>query len=51
MDLDPRFGYVYQRKTAPVKIYRLNIQNGQRQLFKEIDPADETGLSICHIYW
>jgi DNA-binding winged helix-turn-helix (wHTH) protein/Tol biopolymer transport system component len=41
---DPRFGYVYQRKTAPVKIYRLNIENGQRQLFKEIDPADETGL-------
>jgi hypothetical protein len=41
---DPRFGYVYERKTAPVKIYRLNLQNGQRQLFKEIDPADETGL-------
>ena len=41
---DPRFGYVYERKTAPVKIYRLNLQNGQRQLYKEIDPADETGL-------
>jgi eukaryotic-like serine/threonine-protein kinase len=41
---DPRFGYVYERKTAPVKIYRLNLQNGQRQLFKEIDPVDETGL-------
>jgi Tol biopolymer transport system component len=41
---DPRFGYVYERKSAPVKIYRMNLQNGQRQLFKEIDPADETGL-------
>jgi eukaryotic-like serine/threonine-protein kinase len=41
---DPHFAYVYQRKLAPVKIYRLNLQNGQRQLFKEIDPADETGL-------
>jgi eukaryotic-like serine/threonine-protein kinase len=41
---DPRFAYVYQMKSAPVKIYRLNIQNGQRQLFKEIDPSDETGL-------
>ena len=33
-----------QMKSAPVKIYRLNIQNGQRQLFREIDPSDETGL-------
>jgi len=42
---DPRFAFVYQTKVAPVKIYRLNIQNGQRQLFKEIYPSDETGLS------
>jgi DNA-binding winged helix-turn-helix (wHTH) protein/Tol biopolymer transport system component len=41
---DPRYGYVYEKKLAPMKIYRLNLQNGQRQLFKEIDPADETGL-------
>ena len=41
---DPQFVYVYERKTAPVKIYRLNLQNGQRQLFKEIDPSDETGI-------
>ena len=27
-----------------MKIYRLNILNGQRQLFKEINPSDETGL-------
>ena len=28
----------------PAKIYRLNIVNGQRQLFKEINPSDETGI-------
>jgi DNA-binding winged helix-turn-helix (wHTH) protein/WD40 repeat protein len=41
---DPRFVYAYQKKTAPVRIYRLNILNGERQLFKEINPSDETGL-------
>jgi hypothetical protein len=30
---------------VPAKIYRLNIVNGQRQLFKEINPSDETGTS------
>jgi DNA-binding winged helix-turn-helix (wHTH) protein/Tol biopolymer transport system component len=41
---DPRFMYVSQGKIAPVRIYRLNIANGQRQLFKEINPSDQTGL-------
>jgi hypothetical protein len=41
---DPRFVYAYQQKSTPVRIYRLNILNGQRQLFKEISPSDETGL-------
>jgi hypothetical protein len=42
---DPSFAYVYQPMTVPAKIYRLNIVNGQRQLFKEINPSDETGIS------
>jgi eukaryotic-like serine/threonine-protein kinase len=47
---DPRFVYAYQRKDTPVKIYRLNILNGQRQLFREINPSDETGLcDLSHI--
>jgi eukaryotic-like serine/threonine-protein kinase len=48
---DPRFVYAYQEKSGPpVKIYRLNILNGRRQLFKEINPSDETGLSdMSHI--
>ncbi len=41
---DPRFVYVYQKKLAPVRIDRLNILNGQRQFFKDINPSDETGL-------
>jgi hypothetical protein len=43
--------YAYQEKSGPpVKIYRLNILNGRRQLFKEINPSDETGLSdMSHI--
>jgi eukaryotic-like serine/threonine-protein kinase len=48
---DPRFVYAYQETLGPpVKIYRLNIVNGQRQLFKEINPSDETGLGdMSHI--
>jgi len=42
---DPSFAYVYQEMTVPAKIYRLNIVTGQRQLFKEINPSDETGVS------
>src|ERR1700761_1851204 len=39
---DPRYVYASSGKVAPVKIYRLNLENGQRQLFKEINPSDET---------
>jgi eukaryotic-like serine/threonine-protein kinase len=42
---DPQFVYAYQgHMIAPVKIYRLNIATGQRQLFREITPSDEAGL-------
>ena len=42
---DPQFVYAYQgHRLAPVKIYRLNILTGQRQMFKEITPSDEAGL-------
>ncbi len=41
---DPRFMYVYQDKQTPIKIYRLNVLNGQRQLFKEISPSDSSGF-------
>lgn len=41
---DPQFLYVYQGQQDPMKIYRLNILSGQRQLFREVNPADATGL-------
>jgi hypothetical protein len=41
---DPKFMYVNQSRQIPIKIYRLNIVTGQRQLFKEVSPLDVTGL-------
>jgi len=41
---DPHYIFASSEKMAPVRIYRLNIDNGQRQLFKELNPSDETGL-------
>jgi hypothetical protein len=41
---DPNFMYVNQSRQIPIKIYRLNIVTGQRQLFKEVNPLDVTGL-------
>jgi DNA-binding winged helix-turn-helix (wHTH) protein/Tol biopolymer transport system component len=48
---DPQFLYVYQGNQAPpVRVYRLNVLTGQRQLFKEITPADVAGLGpISHV--
>jgi Tol biopolymer transport system component len=47
---DPKFLYVHQWKEAPVRIYRLNIETGQRQLFREVNPSDTTGLcDMSHI--
>jgi Tol biopolymer transport system component len=44
---DPQFVYAYQEHKptlAPLKIYRVNIVTGQRQMFREVVPSDETGL-------
>jgi len=41
---DPRFLYVYERKPPPVRIYRLNIESGQRQMVKELTHSDPAGL-------
>ncbi|HEY4045424.1 MAG TPA: winged helix-turn-helix domain-containing protein [Acidobacteriaceae bacterium] len=45
---DPKFMYVQQGKRVPVRIYRLDIVSGQRQLFKELNPVDMTGLCDVH---
>ncbi|HZP06262.1 MAG TPA: winged helix-turn-helix domain-containing protein [Terracidiphilus sp.] len=41
---DPRFFYVYQAKRSPIKIFRLTIETGQRQFFKEVTLPDEAGM-------
>jgi hypothetical protein len=42
---DPHFLYVYQRRQASVRIYRLNVISRPRQLFREITPPDVAGLN------
>jgi DNA-binding winged helix-turn-helix (wHTH) protein/Tol biopolymer transport system component len=47
---DPKFMVVHRWEHLPVKIYRLNIETGQKQLFKELNPPDATGLcEVGHI--
>jgi serine/threonine protein kinase/WD40 repeat protein len=35
--------YVYQDRELPLKIFRLNVSTGQRELLREITPADPAG--------
>ncbi|WP_158819240.1 winged helix-turn-helix domain-containing protein [Granulicella sp. S156] len=47
---DPHFLYVYQPNQLPMKLYRLNVENGQRQLFREMT-KDEVGVcDFSHLY-
>ena len=47
---DPHFLYVYQWRQLPIRLYRLNVVSGERQLFKEMHPTDTTGLcDMSHI--
>jgi eukaryotic-like serine/threonine-protein kinase len=47
---DPHFVYAYQGKQIPVRLYRLNVVSGERQLFKEFHPGEATGLcDLSHI--
>jgi hypothetical protein len=41
---DPKYMYVNKWQLLPINVYRLNIVTGQRQLFKELNPVDDTGL-------
>ncbi len=47
---DPKFMYVHQSIQFPIRIYRLDIVTGQRQLFEEVNPSVVvTGLSLTHL--
>ena len=37
--------YVYQRGELPTKIYRLDVESGRREFWKELLPADMTGVT------
>lgn len=41
---DPHFFYVYKAREKQIKVFRLNIDTGQRQLFKEIVLPDSAGV-------
>jgi eukaryotic-like serine/threonine-protein kinase len=41
---DSRSFFVFKRGESPVKIYRLNYASGQKELVREIFPADPAGL-------
>jgi WD40-like Beta Propeller Repeat len=41
---DPHFLYVFNAKVSPVKVFRLNIDTGQRLAFKEITLPDSAGI-------
>ncbi|HKD20006.1 MAG TPA: hypothetical protein VKG23_19295, partial [Thermoanaerobaculia bacterium] len=41
---DGRSLYVYRRNELPARIFRVDVDAGRRELWKEIAPADRTGL-------
>ena len=42
--LDGRTVYVYRPRETPLKIFKLNLATGQRELWREIVPADLAGI-------
>ncbi len=41
---DGHFLYVLENTDVPIRISRLNLANGQRELWKELNPADPAGI-------
>ena len=42
--LDGRTVYVYRPRDTPLKVFKLNVTTGQRELWREIVPADLAGI-------
>jgi hypothetical protein len=36
--------YVFTRGELPVKIWRIDLETGERKLFRELSPPDTTGV-------
>ena len=43
-DDDGRSLYVWDRREVPARVQRITLETGQRQLWKELAPADRTGV-------
>ena len=41
---DGRFLYVFRRRDVPVRVFRLEVATGKRELWKELVPADSAGI-------
>jgi Tol biopolymer transport system component len=48
---DGRSLYVYRRNELPARIFRVEVETGRRELWKEIAPADRTGLDHIDAIW
>jgi len=46
---DSRGLYVFRRGEVPARIFRVDLATGHRQLWKELGPADRTGVAL--VYW
>jgi eukaryotic-like serine/threonine-protein kinase len=41
---DGRFLYVFRRRDVPVRVWKLDVATGKRELWKELVPADAAGI-------
>jgi len=41
---DGRYLYVYRRRDVPVRVSKLDVSTGQRELWKELSPRDGAGI-------
>ncbi len=47
---DGRFLYVYRRGELPLRVYRIELASGRRELWKEIVPSDPSGLQDTGVF-
>jgi dipeptidyl aminopeptidase/acylaminoacyl peptidase len=50
-DADGRGLYVYQRGELPAQVYRVEVETGQRRLWKKLMPLDPAGVNIVWPIW
>ncbi|HTO88643.1 MAG TPA: protein kinase [Thermoanaerobaculia bacterium] len=48
---DGRFLYVYRRGDVPARVFRVDLASGKRELWKELQPGDTTGLEEVANVW